>query len=122
MRILMLCTKYPLDPNDRFMTNELAGALVAESHRVQVVAIDWDAPFGAPTTSMRSEDGVNALVISPHGVTGLGSFAERASKWTFSSLFARREMRKALSEEHFDLLICFTPCVTVAAQLLWATN
>jgi glycosyltransferase involved in cell wall biosynthesis len=122
MRILMLCTKYPLDPNDRFMTNELAGALVAEGHRVQVVATDWDAPFGAPTTSVRSEDGVNALVISPHGVTGLGRFLERVSKWTLSSLFAQREMRKALREEYFDLLICFTPCVTVAAQLLWATN
>src|SRR6516164_8970981 len=103
MRILMLCTKYPLDPNDRFMTNELAGALVAIGHRVQVVVIDWDAPFGAPSASVRSEDGVDALVISPRGVAGLGRFVERASKWTFSSLFALREMRKALLGQSFDL-------------------
>ena len=122
MRILMLCTKYPLGPNDRFMTNELAGALVAAGHHVQVVATDWDMPFGAPTASVRSDDGVDALVISPRGVAGLGRFVERVSKWTLSSLFALREMRKALSQQSFDLLVCFTPCVTVAAQLFWATS
>ena len=31
-------------------------------------------------------------------------------------------MRRALGRETFDLLICFTPCVTVAAQLIWATK
>ena len=74
MRVLMLCTKYPLDPNDRFMTNELAGALVAAGHRVQVVVTDWDAPFGAPTRHVRSEDCVDAIVLSPRGIAGLGSF------------------------------------------------
>jgi len=120
MRILMLCTKYPLESNDRYMTNELAGALVAAGHSVQVVVTDWDAPFGSSTTAVRSEDGVDALLISPRGVTGLGSFIERASKWTLSSLFALRDMRKALGHKSFDLLVCFTPCVTVAAQLFWA--
>ena len=122
MRVLMLCTKYPLDPNDRFMTNELAGALVAAGHRVQVVVTEWNAPLGASATTVRSGDGVDALVISPRGVAGLGRFAERITKWTLSSLFARREMRKVLGDQSFDLLVCFTPCVTVAAQLHWALN
>lgn len=120
MRILMLCTKYPLESNDRYMTNELAGALVAVGHSVQVVVTDWDAPFGSPTAVVRSEDGVNALLISPRGVAGLGRFIERASKWALSSLFALRDMRKVLGHQSFDLLVCFTPCVTVAAQLFWA--
>ena len=122
MRVLMLCTKYSLDPNDRFMTDDLADALVAAGHRVQVVVTDWDAPFGAPTTTVRSADGVDALVVSPRRIAGLGRFVETASKWTLSSLFGRREMRKALGTETFDVLVCFTPCVTVAAQLLWATK
>lgn len=121
MRVLMLCTKYPLDPKDRYMTNELAGALVAAGHRVQVVVTDWNARLGSPATSMCFE-GVDALVISPRAVTWLGRFIERASKWTFSSLFALREIRNALSKESFDVMVCFTPCVTVAAELLWATN
>ena len=122
MRILMLCTKYPLESDDRYMTNELAGALVAAGHRVQVVVTDWDAPFGAPVTTVRSEDGVDAIVTAPRGIHRLGRFLEKASKWTLSSLFAQRAMRKALRHQSFDLLICFTPCVTVAAQLLWAMN
>jgi glycosyltransferase involved in cell wall biosynthesis len=122
MRVLMLCTKYPVDPNDRFMTNELAGGLIAAGHSVQVVVTDWAAPFGAPASFVRSKDGVDALLISPRGVTGLGRFIERVSKWTLSSLFALCEMRKALRQQSFDLLVCFTPCVTVAMQLFWATR
>jgi glycosyltransferase involved in cell wall biosynthesis len=122
MRVLMLCTKYPLDPNDRYMTNELASALVTAGHRVQVVVTDWDAPFAAPARSVRSEDGVEALVISPRAIAGLGRFVEKGSKWTLSSLFACREMQSALGRLSFDVLICFTPCVTVAAQLLWVTS
>jgi glycosyltransferase involved in cell wall biosynthesis len=120
MHALMLCTKYPLDPNDRFMTNELAGALVAAGHHVQVVVTDWDAPFGAPTSRVRSADGVDALVLAPRGIARLGILIERTSKWSLSSLFNLREMRKALGRDNFDLLVCFTPCVTVAAQLFWA--
>jgi glycosyltransferase involved in cell wall biosynthesis len=122
MRALILCTKYPLDPRDRYMTNELAGALVAAGHCVQAVVTDWDAPFGAPVTSIRSDDGVDVLVIAPRAFSKLGRFVEKASKWTLSSLFALREMCKALSGRRFDVLICFTPCVTVAAQLHWATK
>jgi glycosyltransferase involved in cell wall biosynthesis len=116
----MLCTKYPLDPNDRFMTNELAGALAAAGHHVQVVVTDWDAPFGAPTSRVRSAEGVDALVLAPRGIARRGLLIERASKWSLSSLFNLREMRKALGQDTFDLLVCFTPCVTVAAQLFWA--
>src|SRR5262245_37378667 len=103
MRILMLCTKYPLESNDRYMTNELAGALVAAGHCVQVVVTDWSAPFGAPTIAVRPEDGVDALVIAPRGILGFGRFFEKATKWTLSSLFAQHEMRKALALENFDL-------------------
>jgi glycosyltransferase involved in cell wall biosynthesis len=122
MRALILCTKYPLDPKDRYMTNELAGALVAAGHCVQAVVTDWDAPFGAPASSIRSDDGVDVLVIAPRAISGFGHFVEKASKWTLSSLFAWQETRKALSGQRFDVLICFTPCVTIAAQLHWATK
>src|SRR4051812_15383129 len=117
MRVLMLCTNYPLEANDSYMTNELAGALAAAGHSVQVVVIDWSAVFGRPAMSVRSPDGVEALVISPRGVSGFGRLVEKASKWTLSSLFALRIMRHALRDKAFDLLICFTPCVTVAAPL-----
>jgi glycosyltransferase involved in cell wall biosynthesis len=118
----MICTKYPLDPTDRYMTNELAGALVATGHRVQVVVTEWDAPFGAPTTSTRSSDGVDILAIAPRAIMRLGRFVRTASKWILSSLFAKREMRKAIGADSFDTLVCFSPCTTVWAQLLWAMH
>jgi hypothetical protein len=43
MRILILCTRYPLEPNDRYMTNELAAALAAAGHHVQVVVTESEA-------------------------------------------------------------------------------
>ena len=122
MRILMLCTKYPLEPNDSYMTNEFAGALTAAGHSVQVVVIDWDAPFGRPARSVRSADGVDALIISPRGIMALGRFVQKATKWTLSPLFALRTMRAVLRDKTFDLLVSFTPCVTVAAPLIWATR
>jgi glycosyltransferase involved in cell wall biosynthesis len=122
MRILMLCTSYPLDLKDSYMTNDLAGALVAAGHQVQVVVTDWNAPFGARSSNIQAEDGVSICVIAPRGITRLGRSLEKATKWVFSSLFALGQMRKVLGDQSFDFLICFTPCVTVAAQLAWATK
>jgi glycosyltransferase involved in cell wall biosynthesis len=120
IHVLMLCTKYPLDPHDRYMTNELADALTAAGHQVQVVVTDWNAPAGAQTILTRSASGVDILAISPRQITGIGRFVARVSKWVFSSVFAKCEMRRAMGERTFDVLICFTPCVTVWAQVLWA--
>jgi glycosyltransferase involved in cell wall biosynthesis len=122
MHILMLCTSYPLDLKDGYLTNDLAGALVAAGHRVHVVVTDWNAPFGAPSFTIRSGDGVDVCVIAPRSVTWLGRFVEKATKWVLSSVFAWGQMRRVLGGQSFDLLICFTPCVTVAAQLVWATK
>jgi len=122
MHILMLCTKYPLDPEDGYMTNDLAGALVAAGHYVQVVVNDWNAPFGAPSLRVRSDDGVDVLVIAPRSIACLGRFVEKATKWLLTSVFAWRQMNRVLASQSFDLLICFTPCVTVATQLVWATK
>lgn len=118
----MLCTKFPLGAGDSYMTNELAGALAGMGNSVQVVVTDWDAALGAPPISLRVEPGIDVLSLAPVGVRRLGRFIARASKWTFSSLIARRRMSQALSGRTFDVVICFTPCVTVAAQLLWVTK
>jgi glycosyltransferase involved in cell wall biosynthesis len=122
MRVLILCTKYSLDLSDQYMTDELANALATEGHRIQVVVTDWDARFGGPARSVLTGSGVNVLVIAPRAITGFGRFIETASKWVLSSIFALREMRNALRGRDFDVLLCFTPCVTVAAQLHWTAK
>jgi glycosyltransferase involved in cell wall biosynthesis len=120
MNILMLCTKYPLDPKDRYMTTELASALVEAGHPVTVVVTDWDAPYGAPTRMVVSGDNVRILAVAPRAITWLGTLVERATKWTLSTLFATRDMKRHLAGQEFDVTLAFTPCVTIGAQLVWA--
>lgn len=122
MRILMLCTKYPLETGDHFLTNELAGAFAAAGHQVQVVVIDWDLPGGMASRKAREENGVEVLVIEPTAISVLGRFFKNLTKWTLSSIFALWPMRRAIGDQRYDMVLCFTPCVTVAAQLLWATR
>lgn len=116
----MLCTKYPLDSGDEYLTNELATAFVSQGHRVQVVVLDWSArPSAHPPKHLRV-DGVDVMALAPCAVAGLGRLVSLASKWGLSSLRAAKEMRSALRGRSFDLLIVFSPVSTVAAQALWA--
>jgi len=120
MQILMLCTKYPLNSGDDYLTNELATAFVAQGHRVQVVVLDWSArPSAHPPKHLRI-DGVDVMALAPCAVEGLGRLVGLASKWGLSSLRAAKDMRSALRGRSFDLLVAFSPASTVAAQVLWA--
>src|SRR5690348_13697087 len=122
MNILMICTIYPREGGDSYMTNELAAALAEAGHSVQVVLTDWRAPAGSKSEHFTPTKGVHVLAIAPRCLTWLGRFVEKASKWTFSSVFAWTRMRSVLANRSFDAMICFTPCVTVAAQLVWAAQ
>ena len=120
MNILLICTRFPLEPGNEYLTNELAAELVLEGNNVDAVVLDWDAPPGQRTFQRSLADGVNVTVIAPRSVRGLGRFVERGSKWLMSSLFALREIRSLLSDRRFDGLICFSPATTVAAPAIWA--
>jgi glycosyltransferase involved in cell wall biosynthesis len=122
MRILMLCTVYPLQTGDHFLTNELAAAFAAAGHHVQVVVTDWALPVGTMSRGVREENGVEVLVIAPTAIRVLGRFIKNLTKWTLSSIYGLWQMRRAIGNERYDIVVCFTPCVTVAAQLLWATR
>ena len=119
MNILLICTRFPLEPGNEYLTNELAAELVLEGNNVEAVVLDWDAPPGQRTFQHSLADGVNVTVIAPRSVRGLGRFVERGSKWLMSSLFALREMRSLLRGRRFDGLICFSPATTVAAPAIW---
>lgn len=119
MKILMLCVRYPLGPGDSYMTSELADALTAAGHEVTVFVTDWEAP-GGKALQVRDEAGRPKVYrIGTTAVAGLGKIVERASKWIASPLAAARTMRKTLGDERFDLVLGFTPCVTIGPQLAW---
>lgn len=120
MRVLLFCTRFPLEPGNPYLTNELAHAHAVNGDEVQVVVLDWDAPFGSAPRQQILPDGVKVLSMAPRGVKGMGNFVEKASKWVFSSVLAALDMRKILAGQHFDVLVAFCPVTTVAAQVLWA--
>jgi len=49
MRFLMVCMQYPTGPGQSYMTTELADALVAAGHGVEVLHLDWSGPADGPT-------------------------------------------------------------------------
>lgn len=118
--VLMLCTKFGVSPDDRYLTNELADALAESGRKVLVVTLQWDATPGAATTTRHMPSGVEALLIAPTRIDGFGRLIGDLSKWVGSSLGAAREFERRYAERRFDLLIAFSPLVTVFALLLVA--
>ena len=47
MNILLLCTKFSMDENDPWLTNELAGSLQRAGNRVTVLCLDWAGKLGS---------------------------------------------------------------------------
>ena len=56
MRFLMVCMQYPTEPGRSYMTAELADALVAAGHTVEVLHLDWTAPAGARSDVLRGKN------------------------------------------------------------------
>lgn len=122
MKVLMLCTKFSLDESDPWLTNELADALRVLGHEVDVVAIDWSAEGRVKIHAQRMSGGVSAVVVSPVTVGSRASTVSRLIKWALSSVRAWRISRRLLARSSHDLVICYSPAVTMALPILGATR
>jgi glycosyltransferase involved in cell wall biosynthesis len=118
--VLLVCTKFGRSPHDRYLTNELADALAATGRRVFVVAIDWAATPGGHDQVLTQANGVEALIVAPWQVRGLGRLVALGSKWIGSSWLAAGKARRWLQHRRFDQLVAFTPVVAQAFVVLWA--
>lgn len=117
MRFLFLCTTFPKDARDSYMTSELAAALVSAGHDVDVLHLDWNGEFGARTERSRSQDGYDIVRVGPRTIRGWGRIAQRASKFLLTSRHAAREMEKSFDLQAYDVVIGWTPALTIAAPL-----
>jgi glycosyltransferase involved in cell wall biosynthesis len=120
MRILMLTTWFSLEPGDSNLTNDLVTALAEQGHDVQVVLLDWNAPHNGEPRRLVHAPGVDVLALTPRSLKGFGAFVERSTKWLVSQWFARREMKRALSGQSYDLMIGFAMASITIAQILYA--
>jgi len=113
MRILMACLQFPTEPGRSYLTTELAEALVAAGHQVEVLLIDWNAPPAADGTAEMWR-GVRVVRCTPRWVDGLGKLVRHASKFVLTGRRAGRLARKAFDLGAFDLFIAWAPALTVA--------
>lgn len=121
MKVLMLCTKFSLDENDPWLTNELADSLSAIGHEVDVVLVDWAAVGNKRTNELRTSTGVRVVAVSPVTVGPAGSRLAKSSKWVFSSARAWNAVRRLVADRRHELVIAYSPAVTMALPIVQAT-
>lgn len=114
MRFLMACMQFPTEPGRSSMTTELAQALVAAGHHVEVLLIDWDAGSGADERPDHVWNGVRVVRCAPRRVDGFGALVRNASKFVLTARRAGRLAREKLDLSGFDIFLAWTPAVAAA--------
>jgi glycosyltransferase involved in cell wall biosynthesis len=114
MRILMACLKFPTEPGCSYLTTELAEALVAAGHEVEVLFIDWNAAPEAADEPDQVWRGVRIVRCTPRWVAGFGKLIRHASKFVLTARRAGRLARQRFDLTGFDAFIAWAPALTVA--------
>ena len=114
MRILMACLYFPTEPGQSYLTTELAQALVAADHDVEVLFIDWNAAPTAADPPGRVWNGVRIVRCTPRWVDGFGRLVRHASKFVLTARRAGRLARERFDLRGFDVFITWAPALTVA--------
>ncbi|MGE5723441.1 MAG: glycosyltransferase family 4 protein [Sphingomonadales bacterium] len=117
MRFLMICMQYPTQPGQSYMTTELAEALQAAGHQVEVLLLDWAARPGGHTGIFTSEGNIRVVRCTPRAVAGLGTFVRNASKFVLSGFHAARVARDHFDLKDFDAAIAWMPATAIAPAL-----
>ena len=117
MRFLMLCMQFPTGPGRSYMTTELADALEAEGHEVEVLFLDWSAPPGGDTHCFFTGRGTRVVHCAPRAINGFGSLIAGASKFFLSGRHVAAVARRHFKLERFDALIAWMPAIAIAPLL-----
>lgn len=113
-RFLMVCLYFPTEPGHSYMTTELARALVAAGHEVEVLFLDWKAAPGEAEGPARIWNGVRIVRCTPRWLDGFGGFVRSASKLLLTSRRAARVACERFDLEGFDAFIAWAPALAVA--------
>jgi glycosyltransferase involved in cell wall biosynthesis len=114
MRILMACLQFPTAPGRSYLTTELAQALVAAGHEVEVLLVEWDAAPGAPDGASEVWNDVRVVRCTPRRLDGFGALVRHASKFVLTGRRAGRLAREAFDFDSFDAFIAWAPALAVA--------
>lgn len=115
-RILFLTTKYPL-PGDSYLIGELAEALAAMGHKVDVLHLSWDAAIGSGDVERAGPNGMRIVDLAPRAKGRPGSLLYKASKFLLTSRAATKQLRRHFDVASYDALVAYTPALTLAGPL-----
>lgn len=113
LRILMVCNKFAADAAQGWLTNDLAQALDAQGHTVDIIHLEWQtrqAPQLVPLHARARVLHVSALSVLP---AWLPSKLALLLKWIAASTLAARVARTHFPPEPYDLLIGFSPAMII---------
>ncbi len=116
MRFLMVTMQYPVAPGQSYLTTELADALTAAGHEVEVLHLDWGAASGGLTRSFTTRSGVRVVRVAPRAVGG-PEMLRNASKFVMSGRHAARAAWREFDLKSFDALITWMPAIAIAPLL-----
>ena len=114
MRFLLAVMQFPTEPGRSYLTTELALALVAAGHEVEVLQLDWDAAPTAKEDPPRIWRGIRVVRCTPRRLAGLGGALSHAGKFILSGRHAARVAKESLELERFDVFITWAPLVALA--------
>ena len=108
MNILILVTKYSLNQDSPWLTNELSKSLHDRGNDVTVLLVDWQGKEGLRRIMI--SNGIKVINVPAVTFPMLPRAIDRVLKWTFSSLNAYLHFKPIIKNTHFDLLIGFEAC------------
>ena len=117
MRFLMIPMQFPTTEGQSYLTTELADALVASGHHVEVLHLDWAASPSSVVDEFATQSGVRVVRCSPNFLRSFGPLVRNASKFILSGRRAARIAEQHFELKSFDAAIAWMPAMAIAPLL-----
>jgi glycosyltransferase involved in cell wall biosynthesis len=114
MRFLIVTMQYPTTPGQSYLTTELADALVAAGHAVEVLHLDWHAAANSATEEFTTTTGIRVVRCAAKSISHFGKLVRNASKFVLSGLHAAQVARSHFDLTSFDAAIAWMPATAIA--------
>lgn len=111
MNILVIATKYSLNQDSPWLTNELSESLRDHGNDVTVLLVDWEGK--EDLRGIKICNGIKVLCIPAVTFPMLPRTIDKTLKWIFSSLNAYLHFKSNFKNVRFDVLIGFSPCTAL---------
>ena len=118
MNIVYLGIGYPIKGDQNIYT-DLMKTFIRYGHSVTVVCSDETGIVSKENYTRDTENGINVIRVKTPGNVGNVSLIKKGISTIFEDYFFIRAVKKELSNEKFDLILCSTPPITIINTILY---